>query len=148
MSSISGAQPWTGLSLYVASKHAIEGLSSSLAGELEPLGIRVTIVEPGPFQTNFFGRSMERAAPDPAYEPSVGQTRAFLERFTEQPGDPQRAAEAVIEAISSPRPPLRLALGSYAVEEFRAEYHGRLAELDAWEDLARSADFPTAGGSR
>jgi NAD(P)-dependent dehydrogenase (short-subunit alcohol dehydrogenase family) len=143
MSSISGAQPWIGFSVYVASKHAVEGFSSSLAAEIAPLGIKVTIIEPGPFKTDFFTRSMARSWPMPEYVESVGQTRSFLETF-EQPGDPRRAADLILTAIDAERPPLRLALGNYAVDEFRAEYRSRLAELDAWEELARAADFPAA----
>lgn len=141
MSSISGAQPWTGFSVYVASKHAVEGLSSSLAREVAPLGIRVAIVEPGPFQTDFFSRSMQRAEPTPDYQPSVGEIRAFIDGFTQQPGDPGRAAGALLEVVDADEPPLRLALGSYAVDEFRAEYAQRLADVDAWERVARGTDF-------
>lgn len=143
LSSISGAQPWTGFSIYVASKHAVEGFSASLAREVAPLGIKVTIAEPGPFRTDFFTRSMARSQPLPDYASSVGHTRAFLETF-EQPGDPDGAAAAILAAVDAEEPPLRLALGGYAIDEFRAEYRSRLAELDAWEDLARGADLPPA----
>ncbi|MFC6880845.1 MULTISPECIES: oxidoreductase [Actinomadura] len=142
MSSISGAQPWVGFSLYVATKHAVEGFSSSLAGEVAHLGIKVTIVEPGPFKTDFFTRSMVRSLPSPDYAESVGQTRAFMESFTRQPGDPDRAAQAILAVVDDDKPPLRLPLGAYAVEEFRAEYRSRLNEIDAWEDLARGTDYP------
>lgn len=147
MSSISGAQPWTGFSLYVATKHAVEGFSASLAGEVAGLGVRVTIVEPGPFRTDFFTRSMDRSTPSADYAATVGATREFLESF-QQPGDPGGAAAAILRAVDSDRPPLRLALGSYAVDEFRAEYRSRLAELDAWEDLARAADLPVGAVRR
>jgi hypothetical protein len=85
---------------------------------------------------------MVRSAPHPDYAQSVGGTRAFLETFTEQPGDPQRAAQAILAVVDADTPPLRLPLGAYAVDEFRAEYQARLAEIDAWEELARGADYP------
>lgn len=142
MSSISGAQPWTGFSMYVASKHAVEGFSSSLATEVSPLGIAVTIVEPGPFRTDFFARLI-RSAPLEDYAETVGATRAFLETFT-PPGDPRGAADAILAVAGTPNPPLRLALGDYAFDEFRAEYRSRLAELERWETLSRGADSPRA----
>ncbi|MCP2337399.1 NAD(P)-dependent dehydrogenase (short-subunit alcohol dehydrogenase family) [Actinomadura rupiterrae] len=146
MSSISGAQPWVGFSLYVATKHAVEGFSASLAAEVAHLGVKVTIVEPGPFRTDFFTRSMVRSQPRPEYADSVGRTRDFLETFA-QPGDPERAAQAILTVVDAGDPPLRLPLGGYAVDEFRAEYRSRLSEIDAWEDLARGADFPVASVS-
>ena len=143
MSSVSGAQPWIGFGLYVASKHAVEGFSSSLAREVAPFGIKVTIVEPGPFRTDFFTRSMVHSGQLPGYAATVGETRSFLETFV-QPGDPQRAAQAILAVAGTEEPPLRLALGNYAVDELRAEYRARLAELDAWEELSRGTDFPQA----
>jgi NAD(P)-dependent dehydrogenase (short-subunit alcohol dehydrogenase family) len=145
MSSISGAQPWVGFSVYVATKHAVEGFSASLAAEVAHLGIGVTIVEPGPFRTDFFTRSMHVSPPLPDYATSVGATRSFLRTF-EQPGDPERAADAVVAAVTSGNPPLRLPLGSYAVEEFRREYESRLKGLAAWEGVARATDFGATGG--
>jgi NAD(P)-dependent dehydrogenase (short-subunit alcohol dehydrogenase family) len=142
MSSIAGITPWTGMSAYVASKHAVEGLSATIAAELEPFGIRVTIVEPGPFQTDFFSRSMDRSEPLEGYEGTVGATRETLATATEQPGDPNAAAAALLTVVDAPQPPLRLLLGAHALREARREYRERLAELDAWEDLALGADFP------
>jgi len=98
-------------------------------------------------EVNLFGvltvtRSMARSAPWPDYAESVGRTRAFMETFTRQPGDPERAAQAILTVVDDDKPPLRLPLGAYAVAEFRAEYRSRLAEIDAWEEPAHGADYP------
>lgn len=147
MSSISGAQPWVGFSAYVASKHAVEGLSSSLAAEVAHLGIKLTIIEPGPFKTAFFGPSLVRAPRLADYDGSIGEARAFFDGWDGQPGNPAKAAAAILAVADADDPPLRLALGAYAVAEFRAEYQRRLAEIDAWEHLSLGTDFPAAQGA-
>jgi NAD(P)-dependent dehydrogenase (short-subunit alcohol dehydrogenase family) len=107
-----------------------------------PFGIRVTIVEPGPFRTEFLGRSMRRAAPIPDYEDGpAGALRArFATQHGRQPGDPVRAVEAIIDVVRSPSAPLRLPLGRAAVDRIRAKLQQQLADVDAVSEVAIGAD--------
>jgi NAD(P)-dependent dehydrogenase (short-subunit alcohol dehydrogenase family) len=143
ISSVGGltAQPNTGL--YCASKWALEAMSESLAMEVGPLGIRVTIVEPGPFRTDWNGNSMDRAEPNPAYDEVLAARREVLSgaHAGTQPGDPHRAAAALITLLGEEQPPLRLLLGAMAADHAPRIYRERLAEWERWDDLARSADF-------
>ncbi|MFV0136390.1 oxidoreductase [Streptomyces sp. HMX87] len=130
------------LGLYQAAKWGLEGVSESLALEVAPLGIHVTIVEPGRFRTDFAGSSMARSTPMPWYDATAGQARRLRAASAgQQPGDPRRAAEALLAAVASPRPPLRLALGPDAVQLIRASLESRLRELEQWEQLSKSTDF-------
>jgi NAD(P)-dependent dehydrogenase (short-subunit alcohol dehydrogenase family) len=131
MSSLNGIVGMAGGGHYAASKFAIEGLSESLAEELEPLGIRVTIVEPGPYRTGFLGAGIRFAQPIDDYEPIVGPAREALAAIDgNQPGDPAEAARAIVECVHSPDPPLRLPLGEIAVEGIRDKLTAQLAELE------------------
>ena len=131
MSSLNGIVGMAGGGHYVASKFALEGLSESLAEELEPLGIRVTIVEPGPYRTGFAGPGARFAEPIDDYEPSVGAVReAFASLDGNQPGDPAEAARAIVECVHAPDPPLRLPLGEIAVDGIREKLTAQLAELE------------------
>ena len=132
MSSLNGIEGMAGGGYYCASKFAIEGLSESLADEVAPLGIKVTIVEPSPHRTGFASQnSAEVAPPIDDYAETVGQAReAFAEMDGNQPGDPGRAAQAIIEAVGSDDPPLRLPLGQMALENIRAKFEAQLEELD------------------
>ncbi|MEN3285208.1 MAG: hypothetical protein V7607_6348 [Solirubrobacteraceae bacterium] len=142
LSSLSGVVPNAGEGAYAGSKSALEGLSESLAKEVAHLGIRVTIVEPGPFRTDFAGRSLQKAAPIDDYAESVGATRDLVAQLDgAQPNDPIRGAEAIIQAIESPNPPLRLALGEQAIEAIRAKLDERRAELDAWAEVGAATAF-------
>lgn len=142
MSSVGGVRANPGHSIYAATKFALEGFSEGLAREVAHLGIRVTIVEPGPFRTDFAGRSMTTAAPIDDYAEVMGPMR---ERFREmdgtQAGDPALAAAAIITAVEHENPPLRLALGQFAVRTMRSQLDARLRELDAWEPLGSGTDF-------
>lgn len=145
MSSLNGIEGLPGGAYYTASKFAIEGFSESLAAEVAHLGIKVTIVEPGPFRTRFLDRSARWAKPMPDYAESVGKSREMLRQLNgTQPGDPARAAQAIIEAVGADKPPLRLPLGRMAFEHIRTSLDTELAELDTWADLGMAADFPTA----
>ncbi len=136
---------YAGFSIYGAAKWALEGVSESLAAELKPLGIKVTIVQPGPFRTGFIARSLERAANRIAdYDRTSGKFQRLLESMDgKQPGDPTKAAEAIITAVESATPPLRLVLGKYAVEKTRRKLAAAERELAAWEPASLAADFPT-----
>jgi len=128
---------------YAASKFAIEGFSESLAGEVAHLGIKVTIIEPGPARTRFLeDRSAKWAKPIPDYAASVGKTRAMLRELNgKQPVDPARAACAIVEAVEADEPPLHLPLGHLALEHIRNEFSDRLGKLDTWRQLSATADF-------
>jgi len=144
MSSVGGVVGNPGHALYAMSKFALEGMSEALAGEVAPLGIRVTIVEPGPFRTDFAGRSMRFAdAIDDYRDTPAGRLR---ERFSDQngvqPGDPTRAAAAIIRAVRDENAPLRLPLGSDAVRRIREKLQGQLADLDTWESVAVATGYP------
>jgi NAD(P)-dependent dehydrogenase (short-subunit alcohol dehydrogenase family) len=145
MSSLNGIEGLPGGAYYTASKFAVEGFSESLADEVAHLGIKVTIVEPGPHRTALLDqRSAKSAAPIDDYQASVGQVREQLDQLDgNQPGDPARAARAIVDAVESPDPPRRLPLGSMALEHIRAKLTGQLAELDAWAELSASSDRPS-----
>ena len=140
MSSLNGIEGMVGGGYYCASKFAIEGLSESLANEVAHLGIKVTIVEPSPHRTEFASaKSAELAAPIEDYAESVGAAReAFADFDGTQPGDPDRAAAAIIEAVETDDPPLRLPLGQMAVENIRAKLELQLEELERWSALAQT----------
>ena len=106
------------------------------------LGIKVTIVEPGPHRTNFASpRSARVAEPIQDYAESVGQAREmFADLDGAQPGDPDRAAQAILETVDADDPPLRLPLGQMALDNIRAKLDGQLAELERWERLSASTD--------
>jgi NAD(P)-dependent dehydrogenase (short-subunit alcohol dehydrogenase family) len=142
MSSLNGIEAMVGGGYYCASKFAVEGLSESLAAEVAHLGIKVTIAEPGPHRTTFASAESARVAdPIEDYAESVGQAREmFADLDGSQPGDPGRAAQAILEVVDADEPPLRLALGRMAVDNIRAKLGGQLEELDRWERLSASSD--------
>jgi NAD(P)-dependent dehydrogenase (short-subunit alcohol dehydrogenase family) len=132
MSSLNGVVGMMGGGHYAASKFAVEGFSESLAEEVAPLGIRVTIVEPGPHRTGFAGAGARLARPIEDYAPTVGAAReAFADLDGNQPGDPAEAAEEIVECAHAADPPLRLALGEIAVNGIRERLTARLTELEA-----------------
>lgn len=144
VSSIGGLIGNVGSGYYNASKFAVEGLSQALALEAAPHGIRVTLIEPGPFRTDFQGRSMQRAKDRiGAYADTVGARRAAQDRnMGREPGDPVRAADAIIGVVDHPDPPLHLLLGANAVGRTREKYTSLLRSIDAWEAVSKGADFP------
>jgi NAD(P)-dependent dehydrogenase (short-subunit alcohol dehydrogenase family) len=144
LSSIGGVVASAGMGYYNASKFAVEGLSEALAAELAPLGIHVTIVEPGPFRTDFLGRSgvvaEERIAD---YDNTAANMRKyFAENDGKQPGDPLRAVHAMMQVVESPTPPLRLLLGKAALTRLRGKLDTWQKEIAAWERVTVGADFP------
>ena len=136
---------YAGFSIYGATKWALEGVSESLAAELKPLGIKVTIVQPGPFRTDFISRSLERAENRLAdYDRTSGKFLRFLETMSgKQPGDPDKAAEAIIAAVESATPPLRLVLGKYANDKTRKKFADAEKERAAWEHVGVPTDYST-----
>ncbi len=143
-SSLNGVEGLVGAAYYCASKFGIEGFSETLADEVAHLGIKVTIVEPGPFRTRFLEeRSVKSSPPMSDYAESVGKSREILRKLNgQQPGDPARAAQALLKIVASDRPPRRLALGQMAIQHIGSVLAGKLKELDAWSELSASADFP------
>ena len=137
---------YPGFSIYGASKCALEAVSESLAQELAPLGIRVTVVEPGPFRTDFLGRSLEQAEnPMPEYSASSGRFIRTLKGLNgKQAGDPERAATAIMQAVRAPKPPFRLVLGRYAVDKTRKKMRATEAELELWQEISSATDYQAA----
>jgi len=142
MSSVKGVMPVPGGSAYTGTKFALDGMSEALAAEVAHLGIRVTIVEPGAFRTDFNTRSLRWSEPMPDYTEFMGPELEEFEAFRgNEPGDPCRAAQAIIAAVGLDDPPLRLPLGADAFSEIRAYLQTRLAELDAAEPIGADTGF-------
>ena len=144
LSSIGGLVASPGIGYYNATKFAVEGMSEALATELAPLGIRVTIIEPGPFRTDFLGRSGVVAKARIAdYDATAGNMRKyFAENDGKQKGDPLRAVHAMIQIVESPNPPLRLLLGASTLQRLRGKLSNSEKEIAAWEQVTIGADFP------
>jgi len=143
VSSVGGLIGFPGSPYYGASKHAVEGFSDGLAGEVGPLGIKVTCVEPGFFRTEWGGRSLHRTKVAIAdYAPVVAR-HAYSDSVNgRQEGDPRRAGEAMIAATRMAEPPRHLVLGRSGYETVVADRRRRLAEIEALKDVALAADFP------
>jgi NAD(P)-dependent dehydrogenase (short-subunit alcohol dehydrogenase family) len=143
MSSMGGRFTFPGVGAYSATKFALEGWSEALAKEVGGFGIRVLIVEPGAFRTSFNGPgALLVATPIAAYDDQIEQLRTGMpEGDGKQPGDPAKAAAAILTALDSGQPPLRLALGNDAVDALGAVLDDAKAELAAWEHVGRSAVF-------
>lgn len=142
ISSIGGRAGATGRGPYSAAKFGVEGFSEVLAAEMAPFGVHVTIVEPGGFRTDFAGTSTRISAGDPAYAETVGKVAAMQRNYNgRQPGDPARAAQAIIAVAAADNPPLRLVLGRDAFARAERTDEARLAELRAWRDMSSSTDF-------
>ncbi|MET9612893.1 oxidoreductase [Kitasatospora indigofera] len=143
LSSMGGRFSFAGVGAYSATKFALEGLSEALALEVAPFGVKVMIVEPGSFRTGFAGGGalLESAAVD-AYRETVGQVRELLPQSDgKQPGDPAKAAAAILTALAAERTPLRLVLGNDATDAILANADAARAELLAWEPVSRGTDF-------
>ncbi len=150
ISSIGGFVGFPGVSYYNATKFAVEGFSEGLAQEVAPLGIKVLIVEPGPFRTDWAGRSLKQTRhPIADYaNTSAARRQAIAGGSGKQAGDPVRAAEAIIKAVESSTPPLRLLLGRYALEAGRKKLDAVRRDFDAWEKTTLAADYPEARAAK
>lgn len=138
---------YAGFGIYGAAKCALEGLSESLALEGRSFGLKVTLVQPGPFRTDFISRGLERTPQGISeYDASSGKFAKFLATMDgKQPGDPARAARAMLRVVDAERPPQRLVLGKYALEKSRRTLAQREAELKTWEETSLGADAPAQG---
>ncbi len=142
MSSYGGQVSAPGFSGYAATKFALEGYSEALAAEVRPMGIRVLIVEPGAFRTEFSGGALAESARMDDYADTVGPTREMIKGIDgTQPGDPAKAAAAILAALDAANTPLRLPLGDDAVDAILAHHAGVKAELRQWESVARGTAF-------
>jgi len=146
ITSVAGFIGYPGSGYYAASKHAVEGLSDSLAAEGKPLGIKVTCVAPGPFRTDWAGRSLKQT---PSRIADYAETAAIrMARTAEasgtQPGDPVRAGEAMIKLTEIDNPPRHLVLGAFGLDAVTNNLKETLAEVEAWRATSLAADFPTA----
>ena len=146
VASVAGVIGFPGCGLYSASKFALEGMTEALATELAPFGIRVTIVEPGGFRTNFSGGSLRKASGvmDAYAGTPAAVTRENIGNYNgHEPGDPVKAAAAIIRALEAPQAPMRLALGADAVGMLRNAYEGKLKQLAEWEAVSTATAFDT-----
>jgi NAD(P)-dependent dehydrogenase (short-subunit alcohol dehydrogenase family) len=139
MSSVGGQVTAAGFGAYCATKFALEGLTETLQEEVAPFGIKTMIVEPGAFRTGLFRKDAAYfSAEMEEYAETVGPTRAYVrEDHLKQPGDPVLAARAILTALDSDDPPLRLVLGSDAIGNIRSRFERLQAELDRWEGVGR-----------
>ncbi|MDG2527296.1 SDR family NAD(P)-dependent oxidoreductase [Caulobacter endophyticus] len=145
ITSIAGRAPGAASALYAAAKYALEGLTASLHQEVAPLGVKVTAVAPGAFRTDFLSAHSIRLSETRAegYGGTVGKaSHAFASMAGQQQGDPDRAARALLRIVDAPDPPLNLLLGSDALRRVRAKLAAVEAEIDIWEALTISTDFP------
>lgn len=144
ISSIAGIMGYAGQPAYCASKFALSGLSESVAGELAPFGVYVTIIEPGAFRTEWTGRSMQRPEnPLACYDQPTGRSRKVFETMHgQQIGDPKRAAKVIVDLIELEKPPVHLLLGSDAAKYISSYFKRRLEAVESLKSISLSTDFP------
>jgi NAD(P)-dependent dehydrogenase (short-subunit alcohol dehydrogenase family) len=145
ITSVAGYIGFPGSGYYAASKHAVEGFSDSLAAEIAPLGIRVTCVAPGPFRTDWAGRSLiQTKGHIPAYaDTAYARMKSTAEKTGTQPGDPARAAEAMIALTQAEHPPRRIVLGAFGLDAVTKKLKSALGEIEAWRETGLNTDFPS-----
>jgi NAD(P)-dependent dehydrogenase (short-subunit alcohol dehydrogenase family) len=143
VSSIAGRFSNPGSGYYSATKYAIEGMSDALSKEVAPLGIKVVVIEPGAFRTDFSGRSLTGAPNEIAdYKETAGKRRKENDHTNGyEPGDPQKAAQAIIKLAECEKPPFRLLLGTDAINIIRPELEAQLKELEDWKEISLSTDY-------
>jgi len=144
LTSVGGRISFVGCSAYSATKFALEGFSEALADEVAPFGIKVLIVEPGAFRTGLHGGAMQMSAELAAYADTVGPVRAAMRAFdNSQPGDPAKAAAAIMTALDAEHTPLRLPLGDDSIDQIIARVDRDRADALTWEETIRGTDFDT-----
>jgi NAD(P)-dependent dehydrogenase (short-subunit alcohol dehydrogenase family) len=144
ISSIGGLVGFPGTGYYAATKFAVEGLSEALAKEVAPLGIKVTVIEPGPFRTDWAGRSLKMTGKEiPAYAETAGARRKQISGYSgNQPGDPKRAAELMVKLFETAEPPLHIVLGKPGREFVMAKLDALHKDLETWKEAGLATDFP------
>ncbi|ART62759.1 oxidoreductase [Kushneria marisflavi] len=144
ISSVAGFIGFAGSGYYAATKHAVEGFSTALAAEVEPLGLKVTSVAPGPFRTDWAGRSLQQTTTDiDDYRETVGaRMSGTSEGSGNQPGDPVRAAQAMIDIFEHDQPPHHLVLGAWGVNQVSAHLRQTLDEIEQWRETSVNTDYP------
>jgi NAD(P)-dependent dehydrogenase (short-subunit alcohol dehydrogenase family) len=143
LSSVGGIVARGGFGAYASTKFAVEAISEALAEELKSFGIHVTAVEPGPFRTDFAGRSLKYPRkPIQAYEEPLAAVRQWMRQLDgTQEGDPAKAAKVIMEVVNCSEPPLHLPLGRMARERILAKFERFRGEVDAWREKIDSTDF-------
>lgn len=143
ISSANGISAFAGVGIYSATKFALEAISEALAQEVKPLGIKVTIIEPGSSRTNFSSRALSTLSHQiNDYAQTSGKiVQRLQERDGKQPNDPVKAAAAMIQVVESDNPPLRLALGKDSVNLITQKLESMKAELEAWKDVSMNTAF-------
>ncbi|MCJ2055313.1 oxidoreductase [Methylobacterium sp. J-048] len=144
VTSVAGFVGFPGSGYYAATKHAVEGFSDALSAEAGPLGIKVTCIEPGPFRTDWAGRSLiQTPSTIPDYAETAGaRLKATAEKSGTQAGDPVRAGEAMIRITEIDNPPRHLVLGAWGYEAVTTRLKQRIAEIEAWRETSLGADYP------
>ena len=143
ISSVAGFASLPGFGIYNATKYAVEGMSEALHGEVAGLGIKVIIIEPGPFRTDFSNRSLGKAAEMQAYDEVLKTMRQYTNNIDgKQPGDPVRGAQAMIELVSMNNPPLRIPFGQIAVDRIQYKIRNFSSDMKTHEKLIMGTDFP------
>jgi NAD(P)-dependent dehydrogenase (short-subunit alcohol dehydrogenase family) len=144
IASIGGLRAFPGIGFYNATKFAVDGLSESLSKELAPLGIKVTIIAPSGFRTDWAGRSAKNSSIQiEDYATTAGKNMGDIRGYSgNQPGDPEKAAKAMIMVTETENPPLRLLLGKNALKGGRLKLDELKQDFDAWADVTEGADFP------
>jgi NAD(P)-dependent dehydrogenase (short-subunit alcohol dehydrogenase family) len=139
VSSIGGITAFQNVGIYHASKWALEGFSQSLAQEVEPFGIHVTLIEPGGFSTDWAGPSSKRSTPLPDYKEVHEAADKVRAQRTSKPGDPAASAAAVLKIVDAPKPPLRVFFGELPLSLAKADYESRLATWEEWQPVSIEA---------
>ncbi|MDG4663605.1 SDR family oxidoreductase [Mycobacterium sp. 236(2023)] len=139
VSSIGGIVAFPNLSMYHASKWALEGLSQSLAQEVADFGIHVTLIEPGGFSTDWAGPSSKHTQQLGAYDELRVKNEKWRAERTAKPGDPQASARALLKVVDASEPPLRVFFGELPLQLAKADYEGRLANWEQWQPVAVEA---------
>ena len=144
ITSVAGLVGFPGSGYYAASKHAVEGWSDSLLAECKPLGIKVTCIEPGPFRTDWAGRSLKQTPNEIAdYADTAGvRITGTAQGSGTQPGDPVRGVQAMIRVTQVENPPRHLVLGSFGVDAVTKKLKAALADIEAWHETSIGAEFP------
>ncbi len=147
IASIGGLRSFPGVGFYNATKYAVDGLSEALSKEVAPLGIKVTIIAPSGFRTDWAGRSAnDSKIVIEDYAITAGKNKGDIRGYSgNQPGDPVRAAKAMIQVVESENPPLRLLLGAAALKGARIKLEELKNDFDTWAEVSEGADFPKEG---